>query len=125
MAVTAQYAATPKVGVAQISTANANRDGTGTLGTVITAGASGSRVDTVTVKATGTVTNGMVRLFVHDGTNARLYTEVPVVATTPSASAPTFETGIRLDLVLPVNYSLRASTEAAETFNIIAVGGDF
>lgn len=125
MSATPQYATTPKCGIGQVSVANANRDGTGTIVTVLTAGASGSRIDTVTVKATGTVTDGMVRLYIHDGVNARLYTEVPIVATTPSASVAAFETGIKLDLVIPTGYSLRASTEKAETFNVIAVGGDF
>lgn len=125
MSISAQYASTPNCGVGQVSVANASRDGTGTINTVFTAGASGSRIDTVTVKSTGTVTDGMVRLYIHDGVNARLYTEVPIVATIPSASVAAFETGIKLDLVIPTGYSLRASTEKAETFNVIAVGGDF
>lgn len=132
MAEKAQYAATPKVGVGQISTANTNRDGTGMIGTVFTAGVSGSRVDTIAVKATGTTTAGTVRLFIHDGTNARLLTELPVVAVTPSATIPTWEAQLNastmsqlLPFALPTGYSLRASTEKAETFNVMAFGGDF
>jgi hypothetical protein len=125
MASNPQYAATPDVGIGVISTANANRDGTGTIGIVATAGASGTRIDGVQVKAAGTVTDGMVRLFLHDGTNARLYTEIPVAATTASATAPSFETAVTLDLAIPTGWSLRASTEKAETFNVIAFGGDF
>ena len=132
MADKAQYAATPKIGIGQISTANTNRDGTGTIGTVFTAGVSGSRVDTIAVKATGTTTAGTVRLFIHDGVNARLLTELPVVAVTPSATIPTWEVQLNastmsqlLPFALPTGYSLRASTEKAETFNLIAFGGDF
>ena len=132
MATSANYVGTPKLGVAQVSTANTNLDGTGTLGTIFTAGSSGSRIDSIAIKATGTTTAGMVRLFIHDGTNARLLSEVPVLAITPSATLPAFEVLLTGDtysqlfpIILPNTYSLRASTHAAETFNVIASGGDF
>jgi hypothetical protein len=121
------FAATPRNGVGQISTANTNRDGTGTVGTIFTAGSSGSIITVITVKAQVTTTAGMVRLFVYDGTNYRLWREVPVSAITVSASQPAFEEHI-VDfggLLLPSGYSLRASTHNAETFNIICQGGDF
>ena len=132
MANAPQYAATPRCAIGQISTANTNRDGTGTLGTVFSAGASGSRIDAIDLKATGTTTAGMIRLFIHDGANARLLTEIPVLAVTPSATLPAWEAQLNsnsmsqiLPLVLPTGYSLRAATNNAETFNVIALGGDF
>lgn len=132
MAAQAQYAATPRCGVGQVSVANTNRDGTGTIVTVFSAGASGSRIDAIDLKAVGTTTAGMIRLFIHDGTNARLLTEVPVTAITPSGTLPSWEAQLNtntmtqvLPLVLPTGYSLRAATNNAETFNVIALGGDF
>lgn len=132
MSTSAQYASTPKCGVGQVSVANTNRDGTGTIVTVFSAGASGSRIDAINIKATGTTTAGMIRLFIHDGTNARLLTEVPVTAITPSGTLPSWEAQLNtntmtqvLPLVLPTGYSLRAATNNAETFNVIALGGDF
>lgn len=132
MSTTANYAATPNLGIAAISTANTNRDGTGTIGTVLTAGASGSRVDALLIKATGTTTAGMIRFFIHDGTNTRLLNEVPVLAVTPSGTAPAWEVQMNgntmsqlFPIILPTGYSLRASTNNAETFNVFAVGGDF
>lgn len=132
MSATPQYAATPRCGIGQVSTANTNRDGTGTIGTIFTAGASGSRIDAIDLKAVGTTTAGMIRLFIHDGANARLLTEVPVIAITPSGTLPSWETQLNtntmtqvLPLVLPTGYSLRAATNNAETFNVIALGGDF
>lgn len=132
MSTSANYASTPKVGVGQVSTANANRDGTGTIATIFTAGTNGSRIDAICLKAVGTTTAGMIRLFIHDGTNARLLTEVPVTALTPSATLPSWEAQLNtntmtqvLPIILPTGYSLRASTEKAETFNVIAEGGDF
>ncbi|MFD0669727.1 hypothetical protein ACT80S_18555 [Ramlibacter sp. MAHUQ-53] len=132
MASTPAYAATPKCGIGQISTANTARDGTGTIGTVFTAGANGSRIDAIDLKATGTTTAGMVRLFIHNGTTAYLLTEVPVVAITPSATLPAWEALLNansmsqvLPIILPTGYSLRAATNNAETFNVTAFGGDF
>ncbi len=127
-----QYASVPKCGIGQVSVANTNRDGTGTIVTIFSAGASGSRIDAIDLKAVGTTTAGMIRLFLHDGANARLLTEVPVVAVTPSGTIPAWEAQLNtntmsqvLPLFLPSGYSLRASTHNAETTNVIAIGGDF
>jgi len=125
------FALTPRCGMAQILTANTNRDGTGTLGTVLAAGGNGTRIDLITIKAIVTTTAGMIRLFIHDGTNYRLWKEVAVSAITPSGTVAAFagiltpDTDGDLPLILPANYSLRASTNNAETFNVIAQGGDF
>lgn len=126
MATTANYAAIPRLGTAQISTANTARDGTGTIGTVFTAGANGSRIEEVQVVAPGTTTAGMVRLFVHDGTNTRFLCDIPVSAVTPGGTTMAFATSLRFaNLLLPSGHSLRASTHNAETFNVFAFGGDF
>lgn len=119
MASNANYAATPKSALAQLSAANTLRDGTGTIVTVLTAGTSGSRVDDIVITATGTTTAGMVRLFLHDGTNARLLREVPVTAITPSGTVQAFTASLpNLALVLAPGWSLRASTHNAESFNV-------
>jgi phospholipase/lecithinase/hemolysin len=134
MAVAPQYVGTPKTWVGQVTTANTNRDGTGTIATIATAGASGSRIDTVTIKAIATTTAGTVRLFLNDGTNTRLLDEIPVIAVTPSATIPAWEAVLggnapvntgKYPLFLPAGWSLRASTQNAETFNIFPAGGDF
>lgn len=132
MSTSAQYASIPKCGVGQVSVANTNLDGTGTIVTVFSAGASGSRIDAINLKAVATTTAGMIRLFIHDGTNARLLTELPVTAITPSGTLPSWEAQLNtntmtqvLPLVLPTGYSLRAATNNAETFNLLAFGGDF
>lgn len=130
MATSPAFAATPLCAVAQVSTANTNRDGTGTIATIVTAGASGSKIERIRVAATGTVTAGVVRLFIHDGTNSRLYQEILVSATTPSTTIAIFTADIDFSqsdglLVLPTGYSLRASTHNAETFNVIAFYGNY
>lgn len=132
MATSPAYASAPRLWMAaQVSTANTNRDGTGTIATLGTAPAAGTRLDGVIVQATGTTTAGMVRLFIHDGSNARLFLEIPVVAITPSATQPAFNAAANANtmsqmfpIVLPSGYSLRASTHNAETFNVIGQAGD-
>ena|SRR5688572_27780990 len=130
MASAPAFAATPRLSNVAISTANTNRDGTGTVGTVFTAGASGSRLERIRIMGVGTVTAGMVRLFIHDGSNYKLWKEIAVTATTPSGTVAGWEQEIDCSyngaaLLLPASYSLRASTHNAETFHVHAVGGDF
>lgn len=127
MSVQAQYAATPKTAVAQVTTANTARDGSGTPVIVFTAGALGSRIDDITITAIAATTAGMIRLFLHDGTNARLWREVTVSLVTPSATVETFRANLSgLALVLQTGWSLRATTHNTETFNIcVTRAGDF
>lgn len=127
MSATPQFTAVPRIGAGLISAANANRDGTGTVVNIFTAGANGSRVDRIRVKAIVTTTLGMVRAFVHDGANFRLITEIPVAAITVSASVAGFEFLYPFSggFPLPTGYSLRFSTHNAESFHITCEGGDF
>jgi len=123
------FVQTPRVGVGQITTANTNRDGTGTVGTIFTAGTNGSRIHRIRVKAQVTTTAGMIRLFIHDGSNYRLWLEFIVTAITVGANIAGYEYDLQLPgekaLVLPTGYSLRASTHNTETFNVFAEGGDY
>ncbi len=127
MAINAQYASTPRAALGQVSTANTARDGTGTLATILTAGSNGTRIDDIKIQATGTTTAGVVRLFLHDGTNARLFAEILVSAVTPSTTVEAWSfTLLNQAIVIPSGWSLRASTNNAETFNLIVNrAGDF
>lgn len=130
MATAPAFAATPRCAIVQATAANTNRDGSGTVATLFTAGASGSRIDRVRICAAGTTTAGVVRLYIHDGSNSRLLREVMVTAITPSTSIEVFSYDVDFSgpdqvLVLPSGYSVRVSTHNAETFNCFAFGGDF
>lgn len=128
MATAAQYAATARTAVAQVTTANTNRNGTGTIVTVFTGGTSGSRIDDISIVATGTTTAGVVRLFLNDGTTSYLWQEILVTAITPSTTVQVFSyTLLNQALILASSsWSLRASTNNAETFNILVTrAGDF
>lgn len=126
MATQPAFATVPRIGSAQVSAANTNRDGTGTIVTIITGVAAGTRIAEVVVEATVTTTAGMVRLYLFDGTNTRLFDEVAIAAATPSASVrATRVSTVYTNLILPsASWQLRASTHNAETMNVIALGAD-
>jgi hypothetical protein len=85
------FTLTPHIGQTTISTANTNRDGTGTLGTLVTAATNGTRVDRIVVEATSTTAAGVVTFFVYDGSSvSTLWQEVLVTAITPSATVVAF-----------------------------------
>jgi hypothetical protein len=128
MSTTAQYASTVKAAAVSLTaTANTARDGTGTITTIQTAGTSGTRIDDIYIVATGTTTAGVIRLFIHNGTAAFLWQEILVTATTPSTTQASWSyTLLNQGLTIPTGYSLRASTNNAETFNVLVTrSGDF
>jgi hypothetical protein len=127
MATTAQYASTSQTAQVQISTANTNRNGTGTIGTLIIGATNGTRVDDIYITATGAVTAGVVRLFISDATNIRLWQEILVTATSPNVTTAVWSyTLLNQALLLKSGWYLAASTNNAETFNVIATrAGDF
>jgi len=129
MSTSAQYASTVRAAtVALTATANTNRDGaTGVYTTIFAAGSSGSRIDDVYIVASGTTTAGVIRLFVHNGTAGFLWQEILVTATTPSTTVAVWSyTLLNQGLVIPTGYSLRASTNNAEGFNVLVTrAGDF
>lgn len=126
------FSLTPFIASAQVSAANTNRDGTGTIVTVTSGTTNGRRIDRINIKATVTTTAGMVRLYIDDGTNVRLWKEVVVSAITVAAGTAGFETSIGPTdpyaplLVLPSStYILKASTHNAEAINVLASGSDY
>lgn len=131
MAGTPNFTDTPRIGVASVSTANTNRDGTGTIVDIITGAASGTRINEVVVKATANPADSIVTLFIYDGSTAWVFDEVdlgdPAAA---SATVTSYRTSVFYDnLVLPsASYKLQAAITAQPTagvVNVIALGGDF
>lgn len=127
MATSPAFATTPRVAAVNIATANTNRDGTGTIGTLITGVAAGTRITEIVVKAVGVTTAGMVRVFLYDGTTYYLFDEISVAAVaSPGASTQTTRVSTTYtNLVLPsASWSVRVSTHNAESINVTALGAD-
>lgn len=127
MSTQAQFVTNPLNFGVNISAANVARDGTGTIGILCTAGAEKLRVDDIYFKAKVTTTQGMIRMWLHDGTNFRLLKEILVTAITASATVASWEAQLMgLGIVLQSGWSLRFSTEKGESFDVSATSaGDF
>lgn len=119
---------TANTGLVNISTANSNLDGSGSLGTFFTSpsiGASfGSKVNFITIKSTGDTMLGMVRLFMYNGINSSLFWEVPIPANDQSSVVKSFRATLSSGILISPGFELRASTQNAESFNVIANGHD-
>jgi hypothetical protein len=128
MASSAQYVGTPQVWAVSLGTANTARDGTGTAPVLVTGAATpGTRIDKLRFVGVGTVTAGMIRVFLNDGTTKRLLREIPVTATTPSGTVAGWEFDWTMSdgIVLPTAaWSILVATNNAETFNAFAYGGN-
>ncbi|MFL5752307.1 MAG: hypothetical protein ACJ76F_02785 [Bacteroidia bacterium] len=132
MAAETQY--TANTGIATINVANTSLSGTGNIinptasyncWSVLTGASNGTLIKTVTIKAQGSPSQGMIRLWIYNGTNHRLLMEIPVDPTLQSVSDASFEKTIVLNYKLQSTYQLIASTQVADTFNIVAEGLDF
>lgn len=116
---------TSNTGMGLISTANSNLDGTGTIVTIIIGASNGTYIETISVKALGNTTKGMVRLFLTDGsTFTDLVAEINVPAKIQSSVDQSFSSTIRVDFMLKSGWSIAASTEKGESFAIVAEGLD-
>lgn len=126
MASTPSFASTVKAWGVSISTADTSRTAPTNVGTLATAGSSGTRIDEINVSAAGTSTENVVRIFLYSGSAYFLLEEITVPATTPSTSIPVFSTTLTFNtLVIPSGWSIRVTTNNSETYHVTAFGGDF
>jgi len=133
---------TPNVSWGTLATANTAKDGTGTVVTLFTAGASGSRIDQIKVRALGSNVATVLRLFVNNGvdpttaTNNSLIHETTIAATTLSETSELADNDILItkgDFVfapipfLPAGYKITATigTTVAAGLQCTIHGGDY
>ncbi len=126
------------------TTANTNRDGTGTIADVVSnvspLAPNGCLIRWISVETTAasTITSaGMLRFYIWDTANYRLFREIQVTAITPSATvkgwslqAVTGEADIangrwNINLELPPGYKLGVSTHIGDAFVACASVADF
>jgi hypothetical protein len=131
MAADPQFTGTPNRGVASVSTANTNRDGTGTIVDAWTAGASGGKVEEVVLKATGDPADSIVTMFIKpSGGSYELFDEFDLG---DPAAASTTVIGYRIsrtyeNLVLESGDIIAFAITVALTSGVIkahVLGGDF
>ena len=123
------FTCTPVNAVGVLSAANTLLDGSGTIVTIATGDADGSRINSILIQALGITTAGMVRLFLKpSGGSWRLWREIAVSAITPSASVAAFAYNLvppEGPLMLASGDQLGAAPHNAEPFNVFAHGGNF
>lgn len=124
------FAATVATAAVSVGTANTNRDGTGTIATVLTAGASGTRIEEIVVKADGDPADCTIVFYLHDGSNYHVFDEWDIANPgAPSATVASYREARKYDnLVIKSGWSLRASITATPTSGLVqvfALAGDF
>ena len=131
------FTLTPNIGLASVAAANTASDGSGTLVTLFTAGASGSRVERIryhNAQATAAASSAMViRFFITDtgGANPKLLDEVALATATRSVSAVgatgtlSFSNGLFIPsgTIIKVIQSVYAG--AQDLMHYVAEGGDY
>lgn len=128
MSSTPTFVSTPRLGIANVSSGNTNRDGSGTVTSVLTGVSAGTKVTEVVAQAAVTTTAGMVRLFLSTdgGSTWKLFDELPIAAATVSSSvAGTRVAKTYTNLILKdASTQLGATTHNSESINVVAHGGD-
>ena len=112
-------------GYTLVNTANPNRDGTGTLFEVLTAANNGVIINSVTIKAQDSTSEGMVRLFIGAGAETKyLLEEFNVPSTCLNGAIASFSATIPFPsgFSLASGESLFASSETGDLFNVFAEG---
>lgn len=131
------FTLTPKAATARIAAANTARDGSGSLVTLFTAGANGSRVDFITFtssQVTAAASAARVqRVFLTDesGLNPRLISEVAMSAVTASNTAIgatatiTFTNGLIINAGQVISVTQSVYGGAADGTDVVLRGGNF
>lgn len=134
MSTTPQFASTVLIGSARLGSAETNLNVPAQSSVIVTAGASGSKLEEIVAEATTTTlapttVAGLVYLFLYDGATYWLFDTIAVTAVTASATTAPFRSNSRYaNLWLASGWSLRASQSIAGNANLLVVsafGGSF
>ncbi len=134
MATDPSFASNIALGAALLGAAETNLQAPVNSSIILTAGANGSKVEEIVVKAnqttlTVTTVAGAVYLFLFDGTVYHLFDTILVTAVNGSATVAPFRLSrTYVNLMLKSGWSLRASQSIlgnANILRVVALGGDF
>lgn len=128
MATSPAFVSTPRIGRANLSAANTAIDGTGTIATLITGVAAGTRILEVATQCSATSAAALVNLFLSldGGTTWGLFDQVTISAGTVSTTVKGNRNfALYTNLVLPgANASLGCTTTIAQATQVFALGAD-
>ena len=125
-----QWTSTP------LSAGNTAYDGTGTVATVFTAGVSGSFIQRVRLKASGSTTATVARIYINNGSSSAtasnnfLFDEVTLAAVTSTSASATTVYELPMNVALPPAYRILAAAAIAPSgagggWYIGAIGGSY
>ncbi len=122
----------PRIGFADLSTANTATDGTGTITDLLvatnTAGRIGTRCLRIVTQGTNQTAAGLVNIFLNDGTNWRLRDQITIGAATGSTTVKGNQNfATYTDLFLPVGWKIGVTLTVAPVSGSVVVtafGGD-
>lgn len=120
-------------GITTGTSANTNKDGTGTVATIFTAGSNGSKIDRVFLQHMGSNTATVIRFFVNNGSsnttpaNNFLVHEEALASWSNSETAASTSPVWPANLILPSGYKLNVTTGTAIASGVMctAEGSDF
>lgn len=132
MATNPSFIGVPNITQVNVSTANTNLDGSGTVTSLITGAAAGTRVlevnAQIAITPAGASTASIVRVFLStdSGSTWRLFDEITLASTTSSNSAKsTRNVATYANLVLKdATQRLGVTTSVSQSTNVIALAGD-
>lgn len=128
MATAPQFAATPLIGSAVVSSsADTSYTAPTHSVTVVASQTNGCKIDEVRFQGTGTTVAGTVNVFAFDGATYHLIDSIIVPAVTASTTSPPWQfIKSYQNLQLPTSWTLVASsTIASQLVNVTAFGGAF
>lgn len=124
---------TPKASWATITAANTAKDGTGTVNTVVTAGANSAYVEDIRAKPLGTNVASVLRIFLNNGStntvaaNNTLWYEISLPVSTLTEVASMNDVVIPINRAIPAGYKLNAviGTAVAAGWAVTGASGDY
>jgi hypothetical protein len=129
MAANPAFIGTPRLTFASLSSANTNLDGTGTITSLITGAATGTRVLEINMQCSATSAAALVNIFLStdSGSNWVLFDQIAVTAATVNnTTRANRNIATYTNLILPnANFSIGVTTTIAQATRVWAMGGDF
>jgi hypothetical protein len=129
------FTQTPNIGFGTISSLNNTFDmTTGTSASLFVAGTSGSYVNKIRVKPSGSTSATVLRFFLNNsstttnGANNSLYAELSIPAITLSSTLAQNDFEVPLNVAIPASYiiyGVSGTAPGAGGFEITTIGGDY
>ena len=129
MAANPAFIGTPRLTVASLSAANTALDGTGTITSLMTGAATGTRVLEINMQCSATSAAALVNIFLStdSGSTWTLFDQIAVTAATVSNTVRANRNiATYTNLILPdATYRIGVTTTIAQATRVWAMGGDF